>query len=814
MKGFTRVKWGDESVVKVSQLNEGIFLFKIVSEVKKMEVLSGGPWTFDNRPLILKPWSEEEEYKCGSVEALPVWIHLPRLKAHLADTIILSTLYSRLGLKEREQRERERKDKRDVCEDEIECDEETAMDKEQNGDELEPEESVCVLETQMNPRPNAKTVIEKEGNASFVPYLSKSAQKRARQKVKRDSNSGESNGQGDTVKSTSSSHTRMKEKRVLKIDIKAKQFEKMRRETTAGRSFGLIVVYASNSRSDRKVMWEEIEKEGNKFNGCWLCMGDFNCVRNQTDKLNGSRVRDVDTSDFRVFLRKTGLEDDMADAQSTFLPPGISDHSLVMVYWGEEKIFKRCFRYCNFWETLEGYDEAIRTNSCESRRAKSNISHITLGDGTVSSDSASIKQEFSRYFRETLGEAKLCSNIDPVVVAQGPLVSGEQCRSLVRSATDKEIWSALVSIGDDKAPGPDGFSARFFKNNWSILGKELCEAVRHCLRHNALPKGANAAFLVLIPKSVQACKPEDFRPIACCNVAYKIVSSLLASRLKEVLPDIINSTHGAFIKDRSIVGNICLAQQLLLGYSRRNINERLAWKIDLRKAYDTIDWKFLTTMLENLKFPSKFIAWMVMCVQSTSYSIMINGEMVDFFEGKRGLRQDDPLSPFLFIIAMEGLSRMLQKLNKTVGFYYHPKCHKIKLSHIMCADNLILFSSGRNSTVSAIKEVVYKFLECSGLSINVHKSNLFTGGMGAAKVAWVEDLLGTKSSPLPVRYLGLPLTSRSLCKKECDVFIQKITAQLDCWSNRYLSRAGRRVLVASVLQAMAFFWARVCIFQK
>ncbi|CAM8972543.1 unnamed protein product [Rhodiola kirilowii] len=240
----------------------------------------------------------------------------------------------------------------------------------------------------------------------------------------------------------------------------------------------------------------------------------------------------------------------------------------------------------------------------------------------------------------------------------------------------------------------------------------------------------------------------------------------------------------------------------------------MAWKIDLRKAYDTIDWNFLKSMLENLKFPRKFIAWMMMCVQSTSYSIMINGEMVDFFEGKRGLRQGDPISPFLFTIAMEYLSRLMQNLNKAEGFYYHPKCHRIKLTHIMFADDLIIFSSGRNSSIGAIKEAVHKFLECSGLSINVHKSNLFMGGMGAAKVAWVEDMIGTKSSPLPVRYLGLPLTSRSLSRKDCDSLIQKITTRLDCWSSRYLSRAGRRVLVFSVLQSMVFFWARVCLLPK
>ncbi|CAM8999426.1 unnamed protein product [Rhodiola kirilowii] len=240
----------------------------------------------------------------------------------------------------------------------------------------------------------------------------------------------------------------------------------------------------------------------------------------------------------------------------------------------------------------------------------------------------------------------------------------------------------------------------------------------------------------------------------------------------------------------------------------------MAWKIDLRKAYDTIDWSFLTSMLEHLKFPSKFIAWMEMCVQTTSYSIMINEEMIDFFEGKRGLRQGDPLSPFLFTIAMECLSRMLQRLNRTGGFYYHPKCHCFKLSHIMFTDDLLLFSSGRPSVVLAIKEVVSKFLNFSGLSINLQKSQLFTGGMNVGKVSWIEEVIGCKVAPLPVRYLGLPFTSKSLSRKDCESLIEKITARLDCWSNRFLSRAERRVLVSSVLQAMIFFWARVCFLPK
>ncbi|CAM8905911.1 unnamed protein product [Rhodiola kirilowii] len=158
---------------------------------------------------------------------------------------------------------------------------------------------------------------------------------------------------------------------------------------------------------------------------------------------------------------------------------------------------------------------------------------------------------------------------------------------------------------------------------------------------------------------------------------------------------------------------------------------------------------------------------------------------------------------------MECLSRMLQRLNKDDGFYYHPKCHRIKLSHIMFADDLVLFSSGRKSAIGAVKKVMEQFLGYSEMVINFQKSHLFTGGMNAAKVEWVEEAIGIRVSPLPVHYLGLPLTSRSLSKKDCDTLIEKITARLECWSNRFLSRAGRRVL--TVIHAVnascaSFLW--------
>ncbi|KAL9681688.1 hypothetical protein QQ045_013475 [Rhodiola kirilowii] len=230
----------------------------------------------------------------------------------------------------------------------------------------------------------------------------------------------------------------------------------------------------------------------------------------------------------------------------------------------------------------------------------------------------------------------------------------------------------------------------------------------------------NSHVLALIPKSHQATRPEDFIPISCCNVVYIVIASILADRVKRVLPGLIDLAQGAFISERSIVGNICLAQQILSGYGRKNISERLAWKIDIRKAYDTVNWDFLESMT-----------------------------LVDYFPGKRGLLHGDPLSPFLFTIVMEYLSRSLNALTRKDGFYFHPKYHRIKLSHILFTDDLFIFINGRKEAFQAIRSVVDNFLACSGLSINLDKSQIFVTGKKDDKKTWIESFIDTRISSLP-----------------------------------------------------------------
>lgn len=142
---------------------------------------------------------------------------------------------------------------------------------------------------------------------------------------------------------------------------------------------------------------------------------------------------------------------------------------------------------------------------------------------------------------------------------------------------------------------------------------------------------------------------------------YKCISKILANRLQGVLPYLIDKTQSAFIKGRSIVDNVLLMQEVVRGYHRDSGSPRCSIKVDLMKAYDSVDWGFLIDTLSAMGFPSIFIQWISQCISTAYYSVIINGSLEGFFPGRRGLRQGDPISPYLFLIVMQGFSEIFKQ---------------------------------------------------------------------------------------------------------------------------------------------------------
>lgn len=142
------------------------------------------------------------------------------------------------------------------------------------------------------------------------------------------------------------------------------------------------------------------------------------------------------------------------------------------------------------------------------------------------------------------------------------------------------------------------------------------------------------------------------------SVVYKIISKILTNKVQGVIGEVANNSQSSFIPDRHIADNILLATALIRGYVRTRVSPRCLMKVDITiKAYDPVEWPFLETLLKELGFHGRFVGWIIVCMRSVSYSILINGMPTELFPAKKGLRQGNPLSPFLFTLCMEYLCR-------------------------------------------------------------------------------------------------------------------------------------------------------------
>ncbi|KAK2658649.1 hypothetical protein Ddye_005182 [Dipteronia dyeriana] len=218
----------------------------------------------------------------------------------------------------------------------------------------------------------------------------------------------------------------------------------------------------------------------------------------------------------------------------------------------------------------------------------------------------------------------------------------------------------------------------------------------------------------------------DFRPISCCNALYKIIVKIIANRIKVCLSDIISPSQSAFVAGRRIGDNILLVQELMRDYHKDAGMPKLALKVDLMKAFDMVDWGFLLDTPAAFHFPLKVINWIKACLTTPKFSIFINGELAGFFSGKRGLQQGDPMSPYLFVIVMEVLSKLLANhIMDTPNFKYHWRSDKLNLSHISFTDDLIMLCPGSYHSALVLKSALDEFFLLLGLCANHAKSNIF-----------------------------------------------------------------------------------------
>lgn len=425
------------------------------------------------------------------------------------------------------------------------------------------------------------------------------------------------------------------------------------------------------------------------------------------------------------------------------------------------------------WLKVGDSNSAYFHKVVKARKARNRIDSVVDGLGNRF-DGSDVPTAFVSHYRDFLGSPGVISNLDTSELFSNKLTS-VQADLMIRNVTSEEVRLAMFDMGDDKAPGPDGFNSAFFKHSWSIIGRDVVRAVQDFFHCGKLLKEVNHTIISLLPKVAAPSRITDYRPISLCNVLFKCITKIIANRISESLTGLVGINQSAFISGRSISDNILLTQELMHNYHLDRGVPRCALKVDIQKAYDTVDWRFLKRILIEFGFHPKMVHWIMTCVATASYSVCINGNLHGFFPGKRGLRQGDPLSPYLFTLVMEVLTLMLKKrVRESASFTFHLKCEELEIINLCFADDLIIFMHADVNSARVIMEALEEFKDASGLAPSIPKSTAyFCNVLNHVKLS-ILSVLPFEEGRLPVKYLGVPLVSTRLVYRDCNELVEKL----------------------------------------
>ncbi|KAJ4772981.1 LINE-1 reverse transcriptase, partial [Rhynchospora pubera] len=431
------------------------------------------------------------------------------------------------------------------------------------------------------------------------------------------------------------------------------------------------------------------------------------------------------------------------------------------------------------------------------------ISRI-VSDGTEFVGTFEILEKFTDFFNNLLGREVTTTVFEPATLFSD---ESELLNPLAERFSEFEIKKAVMGLANNKASGPDGLPNEFCKFNWDLVKQDLL-ALFNSLHNGTLDlTAANRANIVLLRKEDEAERLSDFRPISILCYLPKLISKVLNNRLAIYLPSIISSTQTGFIRGRLISENFIAAREIITHVSKGS-DPAFLLKLDFKKAFDSVSWPFLLKILERRGFPDRFIFWIKLLLESASSSILLNGEEGPTFRHKRGLRQGDPLSPSLFIIAADVLSRMVQAASTSIQAGISRRLPD-PYYMLQYADDTLVFSTTKNQAVRTLICVLHAFSNVSGIQLNLNKTALVPFNLHSQQCYLLQSLLGCPTTTLPIKYLGLPLTDRRPDRACFQSLIDKVASKLAGWKCRLLSRAGRIVLASSVLSSIPIYFMSV-----
>ncbi|OAP05085.1 hypothetical protein AXX17_AT3G15320 [Arabidopsis thaliana] len=554
-------------------------------------------------------------------------------------------------------------------------------------------------------------------------------------------------------------------------------------------------IYGLPQSENRAEFWESISLLGENRISPWLITGDLNDTLDNTEKVGGPARCEGSFIPFRSFVAQNGLWD-VKHSGNHFSWRG----------WRGDLFIKsrldRSLANCSWFE-------AFPTGICVYKRFEGSDHRplITYLDAAVRKNRGLFR--FDRRLRDNeevrglVGQAWAHHQEDSVhvkinccraLIIRWTKAQNSNSKRLIKEVQDAETFlEAVFSINPDKAPGPDGFSAGFYQSFWDIIGLDVSLDSKRFFESSFLPRQLNETHICLIPKITSPRRVADYRPIALCTVHYKIIAKVLTKRLQPLLAKLISPNQSAFVPNRAISDNVLITHEILhyLRTSDARVRVSMAVKTDMSKAYDRIEWTFLEAVLRRLGFHDKWTSWIMACVSSVSYSFLVKGSPKGQVLPSQGLRQGDPLSPYLFILCTEVLSGLCQRAQDS-GQLPGIKVAKGSppINHLLFADDTMFFCRSNQKSCNRLMEIISRYGEASGQVINFNKFAItFSNKASLASKMAAKLTLGIAQEGGVGKYLGLP---EHFGQRKKDIFtsiVDRIRQRSHSWTTRFLSAA-------------------------
>ncbi|XP_060177952.1 uncharacterized protein LOC132607890 [Lycium barbarum] len=500
------------------------------------------------------------------------------------------------------------------------------------------------------------------------------------------------------------------------------------------RALMITMVYAKFDSLERISLWDSLYSLADQMDMPWLVRGDFNVIMNEDNKIGGLPVFLAEYEDFAVYINSyrmfanSSLQEWFGHTELEHFSRTGSDHDPLLLTCGDtSNHVSKPFRFLKFWTEHDSFLEVVNQGWNTDFEGDEFI--------TFKLKLKSVKTALSGWSKETFGDifkqltvrediVKRIQNHEGAWIDGGTLLADEAVRfyhhqfyqegaqsdfsllqhvpsmvtqefnnQLISMPTLEDVKKAVFELSGESLSGPDGMIGSFYQVCWDIVGADVYHAVKDFFEGQTLPKSITHTNLVLLLKKDNIKTFVDTRPISLNDFINKVISRVVQDKLKVILPSLISPNQSCFVKERCIIENFLLTQEIVTDIRLRGKPANVVLKLNMEKAYDRVSWMFLVRVFRKMGLAEVFIDIVWRLIANTWYSVLLNGQEFVFFHSTRGVKQGDELSPALFILSAEVLSRALNSLFEYNGFrgYGMPKW-SAKLNYLAYADDTIIFA--------------------------------------------------------------------------------------------------------------------------